>query len=309
MRLAYMGTPDFAVAPLLALIEAGCDVAVAVTQPDRPRDRGKRVQPPPVKAAAEKLGIPVLQPDAIKGDARFLERLKAAGPDLIVVAAYGRMLPPEILGLPPLGCVNIHASILPKYRGAAPIQRAVMDGAKETGVTLIYMSEDMDAGDIIGARRTDVGRKTSAELFRELSLLGAGLLSDSLPALASGRAPASPQDHASATYAPMVRRQEGRVDFARPPEETERLVRAMNAHPGAYALYEGKAIKIWGAEAAGGRCDQPHGTVAYLSEKGIAVSAGGGILTLTELQAPGGRAMAAPDFARGRRLGAGSVFA
>jgi methionyl-tRNA formyltransferase len=308
MRIVFMGTPDFAAAPLAALCEGGFDVALAVTRPDRPRDRGKKVQGTPVKETALAYGVPVAQPEALWGNREFLAALGGARADLIVVAAYGKILPKEILDAPPLGCVNIHASILPKYRGAAPIQRAVIDGEAETGVTLMHMCEEMDAGDIITTRRTAIGRKTSAELFRELSALGAAALLDTLPDIEAGRAGRRPQDHSAATYAPMIRKDEGHVDFTAPPERVERLVRGMNSHPGAFAMHGGAVIKLWEAEATGDRSGEPPGTVISATEEGVRVSAGGGVVIFTKLQAPGRKAMKAADFIRGSRIAAGEAL-
>jgi methionyl-tRNA formyltransferase len=308
MRIVFMGTPDFAAAPFAALCDGGVDVALAVTRPDRPRDRGKKTLGTPVKEAALIRGVPVAQPEALKGNREFMAALRAVGADLIVVAAYGKILPKEILELPPLGCVNIHASILPKYRGAAPIQRAVIDGAAETGVTLMHMCEEMDAGDIITTRRTAIGRKTSAELFRELSALGAEALLDTLPAIEAGRAGRQPQDHSAATYAPMIRKEDGHVDFTAPPERVERLVRGMNAHPGAFAMRGGGVIKLWEAEATGDKSGAPPGTVISASEEGVRVSTGGGVVIFTKLQAPGKKAMKAADFVRGNKIGAGEML-
>jgi methionyl-tRNA formyltransferase len=254
------------------------------------------------------MGIPVLQPESLRGNEGFMEALRRAKPDLIVVAAYGRILPPEILGLPALGCVNIHASLLPAYRGAAPIQRAVLDGAEETGVSLMYMTEEMDAGDIIAVRKTPVGRKTAADLFGELSRLGAGLLTDLLPDIEAGRARGTPQDGSRATYAPAIRKEEGRVDFSKDPEEIERLTRGMTPWPGACFLYEGRMMKLWEAEALDRPCDLPAGSVVSTSEEGISVSAGGRQILLTRVQAPGKKPVRAADFVRGNKLKARSVL-
>jgi methionyl-tRNA formyltransferase len=296
-----MGTPDFALPPLEMLCKEGYAVPLAVTRPDQPRDRGKRVQSPPVKAWAEAQGIPVLQPESLRGNAEFAERLRAEKPDLIVVAAYGALLPEEILNLPGLGCVNIHASLLPKYRGAAPIQRAVLDGGAETGVSLMRMAEKMDAGNVIAARKTPIGRKTTAELFGELSQMGAALLRDKLPDIAAG-APGAAQDEAQATYAPRIRKEEAHIDFSKSPEEIERLIRGMNAWPGAYALYKGSVLKIWEAVPSEEPCEKPAGTILAASGEGITVAAGGRAVRLTVIQAQGKKAMQAADFMRGNKL-------
>jgi methionyl-tRNA formyltransferase len=303
-----MGTPDFAVPPLEALLDSGHEVIMTATRPDRPRDRGKKLQSPPVKKLSEERGIPVLQPETLRGNSGFLDALRLAEPDLIVVAAYGGMLPAEILALPKLGCVNIHASLLPAYRGAAPIQRAILDGAEKTGASLMYMAEKMDAGDVIASVETVVGRKTATELSEELSRLGAVLLTDSLPAIESGRAVAAPQDESRATYAPMLRKEEGRVDFRKSPEETERLTRGLNPWPGARFMYGNTLIKLWEAVASDQPCDLPPGTVVSASEEGIAVSAGGRTVLFTKVQPPGRKAMKVPDFLRGNNMEPGIVL-
>ncbi|MDR0424607.1 MAG: methionyl-tRNA formyltransferase [Clostridiales Family XIII bacterium] len=308
MKIVYMGTPEFAVGPLKALCENGFEVALVVSRPDRARGRGKKIQSPPVKEAAEYYGIPVMQPERLKGDKAFAQALGDVGADLIVTAAYGQILPAEILQAPRLGCVNIHASLLPKYRGAAPIQRAIMAGERETGVTLMWMAEEMDAGDVIASRKAEIGRKAASELFGELSGLGAALLIDMLPGLASGTAPRQQQDHGLATYAPMIRKEEGRVDFTQAPEAIERLIRGLDPQPGAYAIFRGAPLKLWGAEPSGIRHEEAPGTVISADSNGIAVSAGGRAILLTELQAPGKKAMAAADFIRGNRIAAGETM-
>ncbi|MDR1136110.1 MAG: methionyl-tRNA formyltransferase [Clostridiales Family XIII bacterium] len=308
MRIIYMGTPEFAAEPLEALFKSGFEVVLAVTRPDRARGRGKQIQSPPVKDVALRYGMPLLQPETVKGNAEFLRSLAEAEADLIVTAAYGRILPVEALSAPRLGCVNIHASLLPKYRGAAPIQRAVIDGEEETGVSLMWMTEEMDAGDVIAVKKTAIGRKTASELFTELAGLGAGLLVEALPDIEAGRAERRPQDHSEATYAPMIRKEEGHVDFTQPPEVIERLIRGMNSQPGAYTMFRGAPLKLWGSEILDGVCAESPGTVISADGGGIAVSAGGRAILLTMLQAPGKKAMTAADFIRGNRISVGEIM-
>jgi methionyl-tRNA formyltransferase len=253
-------------------------------------------------------GIPVLQPENPQSDAEFSERLREVAPDLIVVAAYGKILPKEILDLPRFGCVNIHASLLPAYRGAAPIQRAVIDGARETGVTLMHMAEAMDAGDIIAAERTEIGDKTAGDLFAELSLMGAALLLRMLPSIEAGRAPRCPQDESGVCYAPMIRKEEAHVDFSKDPHAVCRLIRGMNPRPTAFAHYAGATLKLWEAVPSSLPAPRPAGTVVAASSAGISVAAGDGAVRITVIQAPGKRPVRADDYLRGNKIEIGAVL-
>ncbi|MDO4552175.1 MAG: methionyl-tRNA formyltransferase [Bacillota bacterium] len=313
MNIIYMGTPEFAAAPLKMLWEAGHTLSLVVTQPDRARDRGKKVAATPVKALAEELGLVVAQPERLRDNKEFLERMKALEPDLAVVAAYGKLLPPELLQIPRLGCVNIHASLLPKYRGAAPIQRCLLSGDPVTGVTLMYMAEGMDTGDIIAAAETETAGKTSGDLHEELSLLGGQLLLETLPALAAGTAARIPQKEEEASFAPMVSKEEGKVDFRRSAAEIERQIRAFQPWPGAAAVYKGKPLKLLRAsvvELIGGRSAEAPvpGTVLAADGAGVHIAAGSGVLVVTRLQAPGKRAMDAGEYLRGNPVEPGSQF-
>ena len=308
MRIVYMGTPEFAVAPLVKLCENGYRVEMVVTQPDKARDRGKKVQFPPVKEKAMEYGIEILQPEKIKGNEDFIQRIRKIKPDLIVVAAYGKILPAELLQIPRFGCVNIHASLLPKFRGAAPIHRSVIEGEETTGVTLMYMGEGLDTGDMIAARPTPVGKKTTAELHDELSAIGADLLVKTLPYIEQGINGRTKQDESKATYAPMIFKQDGLVDFSRPPEEIERLIRGLNSWPGAFTIYHGEPMKLWKAEVLDGRANKPDGTVIGVSNQGIKVAAGGRMLLLTKIQMPGKKAMEVFEFLKGNKIEAGEVL-
>jgi methionyl-tRNA formyltransferase len=252
----------------------------------------------------------VLQPESLRDNAEFLKLLAGAAPDLIVVAAYGKLLPKEILDLPRFGCVNIHASLLPAYRGAAPIQRAVINGERETGVTLMHMAEAMDAGDIIAAERTEIGNKTAADLFDELSRTGAALLMRTLPIIEAGQAPRRPQDESKASYAPMIQKEEAHVDFSKDPRAVCNLIRGMNPHPTAFARYEDTVLKLWEAFPAPLSLSSPRaaGTVLSVSNKGIAIAAGGRAVRVTVLQAPGKRPMRAADYLRGNKIKPGVVL-
>jgi methionyl-tRNA formyltransferase len=306
----YMGTPDFAVPALDALCGSGHVIVCVVTQPDRPRGRGHRVSPSPVKARASELGLKVLQPESVRDSAEWDAALAEARPDLIVVCAYGRILPEDTLSFPRLGCVNIHASLLPKYRGAAPVHRAIEAGESESGVTLMHMSKRMDEGDMIASRSVPIRGMNSGEALEVLAKLGAGLLTDELPSLVSGTARREPQDDAMATYAPPVRREEGHVDFAAAPGAIIRKILAMTPSPGAYAFLGEEKIKILEArvlpEDRGG---QRPGEVTDTDGGVIAVAAGGGgSVGIVRMQSSGGRPVNAADWLRGHSIEPGSEF-
>ncbi len=308
LKIVYMGTPDFAVAPLEVLAESGHEIGYVLTQPDKARDRGKKVQYTPVKAKALELGLEVLQPEKVKGNTELFETLSAYAPDLIVVAAYGKILPPEIIHLPRLSCVNIHASLLPRFRGAAPIQRVIMAGDEFTGVTLMKMDEGLDTGDMIAASEVFIGAMTGGELHDELSRLGAELLREILPDIERALENALPQDDEKATYAPMIFKQDGVVDFSRTAEEIERQIRALDPWPGAFTSYNGDTMKLWGALPLDKPSEAAYGTVCAVSAEGIEVACGGGTLLVTEIQVPGKRRMAVGDFLRGNKIEKGVVL-
>lgn len=308
MKIVYMGTPDFAVPALAALAEAGHEIGYVVTQPDAVRDRGKKVKQTPVKEKALELGLNVLQPEKIKRNAEFFERIKAYQPDLIAVAAYGQILPKEILEIPSLGCVNIHGSLLPRFRGAAPIQRAILEGDEETGITLMFMEEGLDTGAMIAKRKTLIGTKNAAQLHDELSQMGAELLVDTLPLLQEGKIEAIPQNDKEATYAPMILKKDGQIDFHRTPDEIERQIRAFDPWPGAFTTYKGKLFKIWKASVSDTENSAEPGTITDVSDQGIAISAGGGTLIAEVIQVPGKKRMAAADYLKGNSIEKYSVL-
>jgi methionyl-tRNA formyltransferase len=304
-----MGTPDFAVPALDALRDCGADVVCVVTQPDRRRGRGHRTAPGPVKVRAEELGIPVVQPASLREGREWPDALAEVRPDLIVVCAYGKILPKDTLDAPRLGCVNIHASLLPAYRGAAPVHRAVEAGDRESGVTLMYMSEGLDEGDIIASRRVSIEGMNTGEVSDALAALGAELLSDELPAIVNGEARREPQNEEGASYAPPVSRDEGHVDFTRTPEEVVRKVLAMTPSPGAYALMDGDKLKIW--EARVPDVSGCAGCPGEVTAKGgvMMVTAGrGGVVEITRIQSPGGKPMSAADWLRGHDVKPGATF-
>jgi methionyl-tRNA formyltransferase len=310
-RIVFMGTPAFAVPSLAALLAQHTLVGV-VTQPDRPAGRGRQVVEPPVKQAARAAGVPVIQPQRLR-ELEALAQLTAWSPDLIVVAAFGQILRPAVLDLPPHGCLNVHASLLPRHRGAAPVAAAILAGDAETGVTLMRMDPGLDTGPMLARAALAVRLDDTTEtLTGRLAELGAELLSAQLPAYLAGHLTALPQDDSLATYAPQLKKEDGRLDFTRPAWELERRVRAMQPWPGAYAPWpapgaEARVLKILRAVAIGETLGPP-GTVV-VTPGGPAVAAVEGALLLLEVQPPGRRPMPATDFARGARDFAGSRLA
>lgn len=304
MRIVFMGTPDFAAASLGALIEGGFDVAGVFTQPDKPKNRGMKLFPSPVKALALEAGIPVFQPEKMR-DGTALGILKSLSPDIVVVVAYGRILPDDILAVPPLGCINIHGSLLPKFRGAAPIQRAVLNGEEKTGVCSMYLAAEMDAGDLIYSRETDIGEyESSGRLFQRLKAMGAELLCDTLRDIEAGIAPRTPQDHAKATYAPPLSKEERPIDWSRSPREINKHIRGMDPWPVATASFNNTDFKIYAAEYTEGSTEKPDGAIVSADpRRGLEVACGGGrTILLTELQAAGGKRMPAGDYLRGHPM-------
>lgn len=303
-RIIFFGTPEFAVAPLSALLDGPDRVVGVVCQPSRPAGRGQKLHDPAVKELASSKGLPVVQPEKIRSSG-FLDALAAWSPDLGVVAAYGRILPKAVLELPRLGCINVHASLLPRYRGAAPIQWAILRGEQETGVTIMQMNERMDEGDILLQRETPIGpEETYGELQERLAVLGARALREALDLLDSGRLVPRPQDHSAATLAPMIEKEQGRIEWTRSAEEIGRLVRAFNPWPSAFTFAAGKLLKIHRAHPARGLSDAEPGTVAQVGET-IAVATGAGLLAIEELQLEGRKRLSASEFGRGGILRVG----
>jgi methionyl-tRNA formyltransferase len=310
MNIIYMGTPEFAVAPLGALVEAGHNIQLVISQPDRPRDRGKKLQPTPVAAAAISFDLPLEQPLSLKNDPELEDRLKRMEPDIMIVVAYGKLLPASILSIPRLGCVNIHGSLLPKYRGAAPVQHAILAGEEETGVTLMYLSEGMDEGDMIASRSTRIESKTAGELLTELSLMGASLLTDTLPAIEHGRAPRVSQDADHATYAPMLTKTDGHVDFKKGAAHAERQIRAMDPWPGAFAYYKEEPMKLIKAVAIPETdvdASVP-GQILSVSSAGLDIGTSSGILRVTKIQSAGKRPMEVSEYIKGNQIEINTVL-
>lgn len=305
MKIVYMGTPDFAVPALCALVEAGHEVAAVVTQPDKPKGRGKAVLMTPVKEKALALGIPVYQPARVKKDAEFLDVLSKIKPDAIVVAAFGQILPKEILDLPKYGCVNIHASLLPKYRGAAPIQWAVIDGEKESGITTMMMDDGLDTGDMLDRLVIPLAEdETGGSLFDKLSRAGGPLILETLKKLENGTAVRTKQPEEGATYAGMLNKALGSIDWTKSAAEIERLIRGLNPWPSAYTTYGGRTMKLWAADVIdGGKPEEGRpGQIVKVEKERFLVKTGCGFLAVRELQLEGKKRMDTGAFLRGFSL-------
>jgi len=313
LRLVFFGTPEFAVPTLDALLRSRHTVVAVVTQPDRPRGRGQQTSAAPVKARALLAGLPVLQPERLKEPA-FLEGLTAVGADLGVVAAYGKILTDAVLATPPLGLVNVHASLLPRYRGAAPVHRAVIAGERETGVTIMRVVKALDAGPMLSTvHRPIAPEDTSDEVERDLSRLGAKLLVATIDDLASGRGHETPQDEAAATYAPRLTKTDGLVDWRWPAERLHNLVRGLHPWPHAFTFHQGRRLILRRSMASqagreGPARHEPPGTIVEAAGEHLAVATGAGLLRLTEIQVEGKRPMSAREFLAGHRLIAGERF-
>ena len=300
MKIVFMGTPDIAATCLKQLLADGFDVAGVYTQPDRPKGRGMKLVHSPVKEVALEHDIPVFQPENFREEAT-VQQLRDLAPDVIAVVAYGRILPQKVLDVPPKGCINIHASILPDYRGSAPYQWAVLDGLTETGVTAMYLCREMDAGDIIDVSKTPIDpNETAGELLDRLAVLGAGLLSKTMGRLSEGSVPGIPQDERLATYAPMLDKTMCPIDWNRTAQQVHNHVRGLHPWPVATAVLGGTLFKIHETAVVSGS-GQP-GTILELTKTGLKVACGEGAVEIRQLQAEGGKRMAAPDYFRGHPL-------
>lgn len=300
MRIVFMGTPEIAATCLNRILEDGAQVVGVYTQPDRPKNRGMKLAFSPVKETALRYNLPVFQPETFR-DPETVEALRALKPDVIAVVAYGRLLPQTVLDIPPKGCINIHASLLPAYRGSAPYQWAVLDGLTETGVTAMYLCREMDAGDIIDTAKTPIGpNETAGELLDRLAVLGAELLSKTLGRLARGPVERIPQDSTKATYAPMLDKSMCPIDWTKPAQQIHNQVRGLHPWPVATAELGGKRFKIHAAVLCEGH--GAPGTILGLTKTGLRVACGDGAIEIRALQAEGGKRMAAPDYFRGHPL-------
>lgn len=303
MRIVFMGTPDFAAASLKKLIDEKYNIAAVFTQPDKPRDRGMKLSYSPVKELALENNIPVYQPTKLR-DGTATELIKSLRPDILVVVAYGRILPDDMLEVPKYGAINVHASLLPKYRGAAPIQWAVLNGDKITGVTTMYLASEMDTGDIIYTAETEIGEfETSGELFDRLMVMGAELLDRTLRDIEAGTAPRTPQDHSKASYVKMLDKSLSPIEWAKTPREIIKQIYGLQPWPVATAELDGKVFKIYSAEYTQNKTVKAPGSVVSAGKKGIEIAClGGETLLITELQAAGKKRMKASDYLLGHPI-------
>ena len=314
MKIVFMGTPDFAVGALQALIEAGHQVAAVVTQPDKPKGRGKELQMTPVKACAVAHDIPVFQPVKIK-DPEAVAVLRGYQADIFVVAAFGQILSEEILAMPKYGCINIHASLLPKYRGAGPIQWAIIDGEKKTGVTIMQMEKGLDTGDMLMQTEVEItSHETADTLHDKLAAAGARLIVEALPKIEAGQVTPRKQNDAESCYAKMLTKSMGRIDWSLEAEKLDCLIRGLISWPGAATLLRGKTLKIWAEEPADAASFEAQtaakepGTVLAVEKDAFYVQTGAGVIKVTEVQPEGKRRMAVKDFLLGYPIKAGEMF-
>ncbi len=302
-----MGTPDFAV-PCLKVLQEKTEIIAVVTQPDRPKGRGHNLQPSPVKAAALEYNLPVLQPEKIKTE-EFTAQLEEMKPDLIVVVAFGQILSQRILDIPRLGCVNVHASLLPRYRGAAPIHWSIINGEKETGVTTMLMDAGLDTGDMLLKDAVEItDEMTTEELHDQLMAMGGKLLSDTIDGLVAGTIKPEKQDDGISNYAGMLNKETGHVDWSKSAQDIHNLIRGLNSWPVAWSLKDGKNFKLWRTKVVEGSSHEPAGTVIELRKNSFYVATGNGILEVLELQPPSKKRMSAGDLVRGHGVAVGDVF-
>lgn len=305
MRVLFMGTPDFAVPSLQILIDQGYEICGVFTQPDKPKGRGQKLQPPPVKELALRYGLPVYQPATLRDEAVQKEIVRME-PDFIIVVAYGKMLPLQVLNAPRMGCVNVHGSLLPKYRGAAPIQWAVLNGDRQTGVTTMFMAEGMDSGDILLRAETEIGpEETAGELFDRLKDLGAELLAETLKRLERGELTGIPQEENAVTFAPMLKKEMSVIDWTQPAQRVHDQIRGLNPWPGAAAVLNGKRLKLLGSRVL--ECSGKPGT-AVSQEGELVAFCGEGAVKITELQTDKGKKMGGKEYLLGHPLQGETVF-
>lgn len=299
MRLVFLGTPAFAVPTLERAVEAGHQVLEAVTQPDRPRGRGQHPAPPPVKEAAVRLGLSVYQPERVRRP-EAIEHLRALAPEAMVVVGYGQIIPQTVIDIAPLGIINVHASLLPKYRGAGPIQWSIINGETRTGVTTMRIDAGLDTGDMLLKAETEIGPdETAIELGRRLAAMGADLLVTTLDGLVQGTITPQPQNSEQATYAPLLKKEDGAIDWAQPAASIHNRVRGLQPWPGAFTTFRGQALHIWRSHP---RAEKSYGPGRFASLKPPIVGCGAGALELIEVQMEGRKRMPAADFVNGQRL-------
>ncbi|HHW32213.1 MAG TPA: methionyl-tRNA formyltransferase [Clostridiaceae bacterium] len=305
-----MGTPDFAVPCLRMLIREGYQIEAVVTQPDKPKGRGKKLASPPVKLCAQEFGIKVLQPEKVKTE-DFINQLRSMEPDMLVTVAYGKILPKEILDIPKLGCVNVHASLLPKYRGAAPIQWAIINGEKVTGITTMLTNIGMDTGDILLKSPVEItDDMTAGELHDKLALLGADVLRETIEMLRAGILKPTPQNHDEATYAPMIKKEIGQINWNLSSGEIHNLVRGLNPWPGAYTFYNGERMRIWKTTLIDGEPEMKEkpGTICRVNREGLIISTGSGVIRVDEVQFDSCRTMSIGEYICGNRIVEGEIL-
>lgn len=308
MRILFMGTPDFAAAVLDRLGRTEHEIVGAVSQPDKPRGRGHKLMPTDVKLKAQELDIPVYQPETLRNKA-FLPELEKLNPDMIVVAAYGKLLPHYIIDFPKYGCINVHASLLPKYRGAAPIQWSIINGEEKTGVSIMRMDYGLDTGDIVSMVETPIGEyETSEQLFDRLAVIGAELLVETVDEIGNGTASYTKQNDDEHTYAPMIDKKTGIIDWYRGAREISKLICGMNSYPLAQTTYKGKALKIADAEVTSDGSGRPGEIIGLVKNKGLLVSCGEGALYLKNVQFEGSKRMYVEDYARGHAIESGIIL-
>jgi methionyl-tRNA formyltransferase len=306
--VVFMGTPEFAVAPLTALHASDLDIVWVITQPDRPKGRGRTPAPPPVKRTALQLGYPVAQPSKVREPA-FIDRLRELKPDFLVVVAFGQILPPALLQIPAYGAVNIHASLLPKYRGPAPIQWAMLRGERNTGISTMLMDSGVDTGDILLQEETDIRPdETAGDLHGRLSQIGAQLVVETLRGLIRGTVVPRAQNHQEATYAPMLKKSDGHIQWHQPADRLDAFVRAMTPWPGAFCFLDGKLLKIHQAHALKINTDAAPGTVIESFPDELRIAAHPGVLAIGRLQGESGKPLAVQDYLRGHPLAPGTVL-
>lgn len=310
MKIVFMGTPSFAVSSLERVLEGGHEVVAVFTQPDRPKGRKRELTPSPVKEAALAHGITVHQPERMRSE-EAIKLVESLGPDLIVTAAYGQILPRAVLDVPRLGCINVHGSLLPQYRGGAPIQRSIINGESVTGVTIMYMAEGLDTGDMISRVEVPIeDADTSGTLFEKLSIAGADLLARTLPMIEAGNVTSVPQVHEDATYAPNLTREDERIDWSRSARQLFNQVRGLSPMAGAFTLWNGEPFKVWRCivDRADSAANNEPGTVLSADAEGIVVQTGAGTLRLLDIQPAGKRTMPAAEWLKGARLERGQQF-
>jgi len=306
IRIVFMGTPQFACPTLQMLLDRNENVVAVVTQPDRPKGRGQQLQPPPVKELAARCGIPVLQPSKVRVP-EAVEEIRAFAPELIVVVAFGQILPKSLLDIPPLGCINVHASLLPRYRGAAPLNWCLINGETETGVTTMLMDVGLDTGDMLVKRAMPIlPDEDAGSLHDRLAILGAETMAETLDLLAAGRLSPEKQDDSRSCYAPMLKKELGAIDWSKSPGEIRNLVRGITPWPGAYTRLDGRLLKLFTAHTASG--EGIPGTVLHADGNGLEIACHGGSIVFTDLQLEGKKRMSAADFLSGYRVAPGTVL-